>query len=288
MLLTVIRTKHGYSRKPLFQYAYGRLTNTRNSRSTVKYRAHHVRFRVFTPRNYNARRTMTLVTFYISLPLAHACDCIHFNATIKRGCNVPAGRSDDGFASASSATTASPDDDAAAPPSTASGSSSSTHNQRPIIPGAHAGASDAYYSAGTGATCTARAPLCRVSFRLIMLISGSCNCCCGQRVRPAGSCVPVPGRTTPPELLAGGEEPLAARPLDGPRPPASPRPSSVAFASRVGHLFLLWSVESQLQQPSPIGRSEAPELCASPRGDERRPSSLGCFQSPRPEERAPH
>ena len=196
------------------------------------------------------------------------------------GRDIPAAPSGDGFASASSATTASSDDDAAAPPSTAGGSLSSTNNQRSRVPGAHAGASDADYSAGTGATCTARALLCRESFRFTVLISGSCNCCCGQRA--------VPRCTTPPELLAGGEEPPAARPLDGPRPPAPPRPSSVAFASRVGHLLLLWSVEPQLQQPSPIGRSEAPELCASPRGDERRPSSLGCFQPPRPEERAPH
>ena len=199
------------------------------------------------------------------------------------GRDIPAAPSGDGFASASSATTASPDDDAGAPPSTAGGSLSSTNNQRSRVPGAHAGASDADYSAGTGATCTARALLCRVSFRFIVLISGSCNCCCGQRVRPAGSCAPVPGRTTPPELLADGEEPRV--PLDGPRPPAPPQPSSVAFASRVGHLFLLWSVEPQLhsllQQTAQRHPNCAPPLAGT--SDARPHSAVSSHLAPRSE-----
>ena len=161
-----------------------------------------------------------------------------------------------------------------------------SHNQRPgaglaaSVSGAHAGASDADYSAGTGATRTARAPLCRVSFLPRVVKEGRCNCCYGKRVQPAGSCVPFPARTTPPELVAGGEEPLAARPPDGPRPPAAPRPSSVAFASRVGHL---WSVEPQLQHPSPIGRSEASKLCASPRGDRATPVPTRLFSTAPPQ-----
>ena len=113
------------------------------------------------------------------------------------GRDIPAAPSGDGFASASSATTASPDDDAAAPPSTAGGSLSSTNNQRSRVPGEHAGASDADYSAGTGATCTARAPLCHVSFRFTVLISGSCNCCCGERLL-----CPCPGAHHPARVFS--------------------------------------------------------------------------------------
>ena len=167
---------------------------------------------------------------------------------INSGRDVPAAPSSDGFFSASRALTESPDDDAAAPPSTVGESSSGTYNQRPgtdlagSVPGAHAGASDTDFSTRTGATCTARAPVFRVSFRFRVLNVGGCNCCCCQRGRPAGSCVPVPGRITPPELVAGREEPLRARPPNEPRPPAPPRPSSVSFRlTRRTFVFLVVS-----------------------------------------------
>ena len=116
-----------------------------------------------------------------------------------------------------------PDDDAAAPPSTTGESSSGIQNQRPgaglvsSVPRAHAGASDADFSAGTGATWTARARVCRVSFRVCMLNAGGYNCCCCQQVQPAGPCVPVSGRTALPELTTGRVKPLGARTPHEPR-----------------------------------------------------------------------
>ena len=184
MLLTVIRLNHVDPQKPLLQCACGRLANTRDSRSTVKYCAHHVRLEVFTLSNHDARRTIKLVGLHINLALAHACDCIHSMRQITGGRDVPAAPFSDGFAFAFGALTAFPDDDAAAPPFTAGESSTGTHNQRPgaglavSVPGAHAGASGADFSADTGATCTARALVCRVSFRLRVLVVGGCNSCC--------------------------------------------------------------------------------------------------------------
>ena len=76
---------------------------------------------------------------------------------------------------------------------------------------------------------------------------------------------------------------LAHDPLTDHDHPPPPRPFLVTFASRVEHLIFLWSAEPKLQRPVVV----APEPCASPHGDERCLSLLGCFQPPRPQERAP-
>ena len=131
MQLTVIRLNHVDPRKSLLQCAYGHLTDARDSRSTVKYRAHHVRLQVFTPRNHDSRRKMKLVGLHINPALVHACDCIHSVRQKNGGRDVPAAPSSDGFASAFGALTALPDDDAAAPPSTAGESSTGTHKLAP-------------------------------------------------------------------------------------------------------------------------------------------------------------
>ena len=215
MLLTVIRLNHVDPRKSLLQCAYGHLTDARDSRFTVKYRAHHVRLQVFTPRNHDSRRKMKLVGLHINLALVHACDCTHSVRLKNGGRDVPAAPSSDGFASAFGALTALPDDDAAAPPSTAGESSTGTHNQRPgaglaaSVPGAHAGASGADVSAGTGATCTARALVYRVSCverrwlqQLLLLTSPTRRllCPCPGTHHPARACSRPRGttrRTTP-------------------------------------------------------------------------------------------
>ena len=155
------------------------------------------------------------------------------------------------------------------------------------VPGAHAGVSDTDFSDGTGATWPARAPVYRISLRLRVLNIGDFNYCCCQRAGPQAS-ASLSRDAQPCQSSQPSEKTYSTHdPLMSHDHLPTPQSFSVAFAPRVGHLFFLWPVEPQLQQPSPTGRPEASEPCAFPHRDEWRPSPLGCFHPPHPKERAP-
>ena len=206
MLLTVIRADDVKHLKPILHCAYCRLADAGDFRPTVHYRAHHIKLRVSNPRNRNTLRTLKLRRFHINLPLTHACESIHSNATNKRWTrrhrgtplsrhclhllilHGPSRRRRTGeFSSGIQYQRPGP-------------------GPAPSIPGAHADTSSANFHAGTEAACTARPPVFRVSFRLRVLNAGDCDCCCCPLVWSAVPCVPVPERTTPPKPVAGREE----------------------------------------------------------------------------------